>query len=135
VCGTQVVPLDPAPRLKQFDNILDNGCRVSVGYGKEKKTQVDYIVLLFEFCWDFVEDIPVVEAVDVAGTPGWRWEAGEVDVDSIEDGIGELVCRIKKPEACSCGNVGDAWVISDCISDCGMKAIAEALFPDEVLVV
>jgi hypothetical protein len=117
VCGAQIVPLDPAPGFKQLNYILDHGCRVSVRDGKEEKTQVDHVITLLELGRDLVEEIPVVEAVDVAGAPGGWWEPGKVDVDSVEDGVGELVCCVEKPETCSRGNVGDARVVSDCVSD------------------
>ena len=110
-------PNELAPGFKQLNYILDHGCRVSVRDGKEEKTQVDHVITLLELCRDLVEEIPVVEAVDVAGAPGGWWEPGKVDVDSVEDSVGELVCCVEKPETCSRGNVGDARVVSDCISD------------------
>lgn len=96
---------------------------------------MDHVISLLQLGRDFVEDVPVVEAVDVAGAPRRRRKSGEVNVNPIEDSVREVVSRVKKPEACSCSDFGNTRVISNCVSDDGVQGISEALFPNEVLVI
>lgn len=96
---------------------------------------MDHVISLLQLGRNFVKNVPVVEAVDVAGAPRRGRKSREVNVNSIENSIWEIVSRVKKPEACSCSDFGNTRVISSGVSDHGVQGIAEALFPNEVLVV